>query len=66
MTDFFTHIYGLLLEGDGTVLIILYLGILCFWWYLIVSALAVVRFISFIVRLLRERIISNRNKKANR
>lgn len=42
MTDFFTHIYGLLLEGDVTVLIILYLGILCFWWYLIVSVLAFV------------------------
>ncbi|AXC66909.1 hypothetical protein DOE63_16035 [Salmonella enterica subsp. diarizonae serovar 59:z10:-] len=66
MTDFFKHIYGLLLEGDGTVLIILYLGILCFWWYLIVSALTVVRFITFIVRQLRKRIINNRNKKANR
>lgn len=44
MTDFFTHMYGLLLKGDGTVLIILYLGILCFWWYLIVSVLALARF----------------------
>lgn len=66
MTDFFKHIYGLLLEGDGKVLIILYLGILFFWWYLIVSALTVVRFINFIVRQLRRRIINNRNKKASR
>lgn len=66
MTDFFTHIYGLLREGGGTVLIILYSGILCFWWYLIVSSLAVVRFISFIVRLLRKRIVVYRNKKINR
>ncbi|EBD0364532.1 hypothetical protein FHI53_19920 [Salmonella enterica] len=43
MTDFFTHIYGLLLEGDGTVLIILYSGILCFWWYLLILTLAVIR-----------------------
>lgn len=66
MTDFFTHIYGLLREGGGTVIIILYSGILCFWWYLIVSSLTVVRFISFIVRLLRKRIVVYRNKNINR
>lgn len=66
MTDFFTHIYGLLREGNGTVLIILFLGILCFWWYLLILTLAVIRIISMITGLLRKLIISNRNKKINR
>lgn len=66
MTDFFTHIYGLLREGDGTVLIILYSGILCFWWYLLILTLTVIRFISVISGLLRKLIIVYRNKKINR
>ncbi|EBW6041064.1 hypothetical protein A4J19_26165 [Salmonella enterica subsp. enterica serovar Oranienburg] len=65
MTDFFTHMYGLLLKGDGTVLIILYLGILCFWWYLIVSVLALARFFSFVVRLCRKAVIKYKNTKIN-
>ncbi|ECG2271428.1 hypothetical protein EU293_17070 [Salmonella enterica subsp. enterica serovar Eastbourne] len=66
MTDFFTHIYGLLREGDGTVLIILYSGILCFWWYLLILTLTVIRFISVMSGLLRKLIIVYRNKKINR
>lgn len=65
MTDFFTHIYGLLREGDGTVLIILFLGILCFWWYLLILTLAIIRVISVITGLLRKLIIRYRNKKLN-
>lgn len=66
MTEFFTHIYGLLREGDGTVLIILFLGILCFWWYLLILTLAIIRVISMITGLLRKLIIRYRSKKANR
>ncbi len=66
MTDFFTHIYGLLREGDGTVLIILFLGILCFWWYLLILTLAIIRVISMITGLLRKLIIRYRSKEANR
>ncbi len=66
MTDFFTHIYGLLREGDGTVLIILYSGILCFWWYLLILTLTVIRGISVMSGLLRKLIIVYRNKKINR
>ncbi len=65
MTDFFTHIYGLLREGDGTVLIILFLGILCFWWYLLILTLTVIRVISVIAGLLRKLIIRYRSKKLN-
>ncbi|EAP9511056.1 hypothetical protein ET428_26350, partial [Salmonella enterica] len=65
MTDFFTHIYGLLREGDGTVLIILFLGILCFWWYLLILTLAIIRVISMITGLLRKLIIRYRSKEAN-
>ncbi|EAA4453267.1 hypothetical protein DRE43_25230 [Salmonella enterica subsp. enterica serovar Java] len=63
MTDFFTHIYGLLLEGDATVLIILYLGILCFWWYLLILAPTIIRGVSVITGLLRKLIIRYQNKK---
>lgn len=66
MTDFFTHIYGLLREGGGTVLIILYSGILCFWWYLLILTLTVIRGISVMSGLLRKVIIVYRNKKINR
>lgn len=65
MTDFFTHIYGLLREGDGTVLIILFLGILFFWWYLLILTLTVIRVISVIAGLLRKLIIRYRSKKLN-
>ncbi|ECA4661445.1 hypothetical protein EK395_20600 [Salmonella enterica subsp. enterica serovar Cerro] len=66
MTDFFTHVYGLLREGGGTVLIILYAGILCFWWYLLILTLTVIRGISVMSGLLRKLIIVYRNKKINR
>lgn len=66
MTDFFKHIYGLLLEGNGTVLIILFLGVLCFWWYLLILTLTIIRVVSVVAGLLRKFIISNRNKKINR